>query len=198
MLDNLLFHNIEESDKEDCTDIIFKLLEEKLEMPDARREIKIDRAHRVGRKRDDRRKPRAIVAKFNFFLTWGNTYPTRLQKLLNVQKKFIRLITFKSYLEHTEPLFHKLKILNIFKINNYLSCLFMYRIKYFQNLPEFFNNYFTRNNEIHRYNTRNANRFHVNYGRTNYAKHTVINKGLKYGIPLMKRLAILGLILLLK
>jgi hypothetical protein len=65
MRDNLLFHNIQESDKEDCT--VFKLLEEKLEMPDARREIKIDRAHRVGRKRDDRRKPRAIVAKFNFF-----------------------------------------------------------------------------------------------------------------------------------
>jgi CRISPR/Cas system-associated endoribonuclease Cas2 len=67
MRDNLLFHNIQESDKEDCTDIIFKLLEEKLEMPDARREIKIDQAHRVGRKHDDRRKPRAIVAKFNFF-----------------------------------------------------------------------------------------------------------------------------------
>ena len=36
-------------------------------MPDARREIKIDCVHRVGRKRSDRRKPRAIVAKFNFF-----------------------------------------------------------------------------------------------------------------------------------
>ena len=36
-------------------------------MPDARQTIKIDRAHRVGRKRDSRRKPRAIVAKFNFF-----------------------------------------------------------------------------------------------------------------------------------
>ena len=55
----------------------------------------------------------------------------------------------------------------------------MYRIKYFQNLPEFFNNYFTRNSEIHRYNTRNANKFHVNYRRTNYAKHTVINKGIE-------------------
>ncbi|CAB4011268.1 Hypothetical predicted protein [Paramuricea clavata] len=33
----------------------------------ARSSIKIDQAHRVGRKRDGRRKPRAIVAKFNFF-----------------------------------------------------------------------------------------------------------------------------------
>ena len=37
-------------------------------------------------------------------------------------------MNFKSYLEHTEPLFQKLKILNIFKINDYLSCLFMYRV----------------------------------------------------------------------
>ena len=74
--------------------------------------------------------------------------------MLNVQKKIIRLITFKSYLEHTEPLFHKLKILNIFKINDYLSLDFIY-------------------------NTRNANKFHVNYRRTNYAKHTVINKGIE-------------------
>ena len=36
-------------------------------MPEARSSIKIDRAHRVGRKRDGRRKLRAIVAKFNFF-----------------------------------------------------------------------------------------------------------------------------------
>jgi hypothetical protein len=39
----------------------------------------------------------------------------------------IRLITFKSYLEHTEPLFFELKILNIFKINvnDYLSCWYV-------------------------------------------------------------------------
>ena len=45
----------------------FIFIEEKLDMPDARQNIKIDRAHRVGRKRDSRRKPRAIVAKFIFF-----------------------------------------------------------------------------------------------------------------------------------
>jgi hypothetical protein len=53
-------------------------------------------------------------------------------------------MNFKSYFEHTEPLFQKLKILNIFKINDYLSCLFMYRFKHLQNLPEFFNGYFHR------------------------------------------------------
>ena len=88
-------------------------------------------------------------------------------------------MNFKSYFEHTEPLFQKLKILNIFKINDYLSCLFMYRFKHLQNLPEFFNGYFIQNNEVHHYNTRNSNKLHVNYSRTNYVKHTIVNKGVK-------------------
>jgi hypothetical protein len=38
-------------------------------------------------------------------LVWGNTYPTRLQKLLKIQKKIVRLMCFKSYTDHSEPLF---------------------------------------------------------------------------------------------
>ena len=67
MRDNLLFHNVEEEARENTTDKIFQLLEEKLEIPDARNKIKIDRSHRVGRKCDTQRKPRAIVVKFNFY-----------------------------------------------------------------------------------------------------------------------------------
>ena len=40
----------------------------------------------------------------------------------------------------------------------------MYRYKYFKNLPEFFNDYFTQNNEIHHYNTRNANKLQFDIG----------------------------------
>ena len=82
-------------------------------------------------------------------------------------------MNFKFYFEHTKPLFQKLKILNIFKINDYLSCLFIYRFKHLQNLPEFFNGYFIQNNEVHHYNTRNSNKLHVNYSRTDYEKHTI-------------------------
>ena len=84
-------------------------------------------------------------------LIWGNTYKTRIQKILNIQKKIVRLITFKSYLEHTEPIFKELRILDIFKINDYLTALFMYRYYYLKNLPEAFENYFVTNNEIHTY-----------------------------------------------
>jgi hypothetical protein len=40
-------------------------------------------------------------------LTYGNlplgcTYPTRIQKLFNLQRKIIRLISFNSYFDHTK------------------------------------------------------------------------------------------------
>ena len=66
MRDNLLFHNIDESEEEDCTEVIYSLLEEKLDMPEARSSIKIDRVHRVGRKRDGRRKQESHRCKIFF------------------------------------------------------------------------------------------------------------------------------------
>ncbi len=78
-------------------------------------------------------------------LIWGNTYKSRLQKLLNIQKKIIRLMSFKSYLEHTEPLFKELSILDIFKINHDAIAIFMFRYYHLQNLPEVFENYFITN-----------------------------------------------------
>ena len=87
-------------------------------------------------------------------------------------------MTFKSYLEHTEPIFKELQILDIFKINDYLTALFMYRYYHLKNLPEAFENYFVTNNEIHNYNTRNATKLHKCCKRTNYVIHTLSNKGI--------------------
>ena len=111
-------------------------------------------------------------------LVWGNTYPTRLQKIMNVQKKIVRLICFKSYSDHSEPLFLDLKILNVYKINDYLCSIFMYQFFYYQNnLPNFYCDYFKQNSELHNYNTRNSTKLHVNFQGTNYRKYTVFNKG---------------------
>jgi hypothetical protein len=54
----------------------------------------------------------------------------------------------------------------------------MFRYHYLENLPEVFSNYFsrTRNDEIHHYNTRSS-QLHKSYKRTNYAKHTLSDKG---------------------
>ena len=86
---------------------------------------------------------------------------------MNVQKKIVRLICFKSYSDHSEPLFLDLKILNVYKINDYLCSIFMYRFFYYQNnLPDFYCDYFKQNSELHNYNTRNSTKLHVNFQRT--------------------------------
>ena len=66
MRDNLLFFNVNEDERENTTEKIYEILERNLEIPNARDTIKIDRSHRIGRKREGQRKPRAIVVKFNF------------------------------------------------------------------------------------------------------------------------------------
>jgi hypothetical protein len=45
---------------------------------------------------------------------------------MNVQKKIVRLICFKSYSDHSEPLFSDLKILNVYKIDDYLCSIFIF------------------------------------------------------------------------
>ena len=58
-------------------------------------------------------------------LMWENTYKTRIQKLMRFQKKIVRLITFKSYSDHTEMIFKNLEILNVYQINGYLTSILM-------------------------------------------------------------------------
>ena len=79
MRDNLVFYNIKENAKENTTEIIHKLLEEKFNIQNASEKVKIDRSHRIGKPRRDTEKPRPIVAKFNF-------YPDKVNILRNAKK----------------------------------------------------------------------------------------------------------------
>lgn len=80
MRDNLLFFGItEEKDEKDsdCVNKVLDLIENKLQINNAKEEIKIHRAHRIGRY--DQRKTRPIVAKFVY-------YPDREKIRLNAKK----------------------------------------------------------------------------------------------------------------
>ena len=65
MRDNLLFYNLPENRDENTTEVVQNLLAEKLGLENAKN-IKIDRSHRLGKKKSGESKPRPIVAKFNF------------------------------------------------------------------------------------------------------------------------------------
>ena len=86
-------------------------------------------------------------------------------------------MTFQSYTSHTEKIFIDLQILNLRKLNKYLTSLFMFRYHHLNNLPNFFTNFFITNNQIHQHNTRNSTKLHKPYQRTNYVSHSLSVKG---------------------
>ncbi len=91
-------------------------------------------------------------------LLWGNTNKAYLTKLHKLQKRAVRIISNRSYLSHTKPLFETLNILDIFQMYEKESNIFMYKYKNGL-LPKSFDNMFTNFESIHKYNTRNKNNF---------------------------------------
>ena len=109
-------------------------------------------------------------------IIWGNCASYLLQKLLLLQKRALRVITKSPYLAHTEILFHKLNILNIYDLHSYFVASFMY--SYLKNdLPNIFNDFFTLNRDIHRHATRNSNNFYVPNFRYNFSRSMIKYKG---------------------
>ena len=61
-----------------------------------------------------------IKPHFMYCITaWGNTYKTNLTRLHLMQKKIIRVLTRSELYAHTEPLFNKLHMMNIFEMHAY-------------------------------------------------------------------------------
>ena len=109
-------------------------------------------------------------------IVWASTYPTRLDKLFKLQKRIVRILSHSDYLAHTAPLFNNLKILNIFNINIFQIACFVH--KYLnKTLPHYFNDFFSRNDEIHSYNTRKSRALHHFLNRTTLFKYALRQRG---------------------
>ena len=113
-------------------------------------------------------------------IAWCSTHPSNLNRILYLQKRFVRIICGAEYLAHTAPLFRTLKVLDIFNINAFFVACFMY--SYHNNLlPHTFNTTFVTNCQVHTYNTRNANNFRPYFCRTNIKQFTILHLGPKLG-----------------
>ena len=77
----------------------------------------------------------------------------------------MRIITNSPYNAHALPLFSKLNQLTIYDLNKLSVVTFMYRY-HNQCLPDIFSNYFCTNSSIHSHFTRNSNKLHISYART--------------------------------
>ncbi len=97
---------------------------------------------------------------------WGCIQESKLQKLAIIQKKVIRMITNAHYLEHANTMFDELRILKLNDINKYISSVFMYRYenKY---LPKCIVGTFTKNQEVHHYNTITIDQSNINLTKSN-------------------------------
>ena len=59
---------------------------------------------------------------------WGNTYKSRIQHLITIQKRAIRICQNADYRSHSRPLFYQLKTLNIHDMVNFKNMMFMYKV----------------------------------------------------------------------
>ena len=83
-------------------------------------------------------------------LSWGFN-PGRVGTL---QKRAIRLITGSKYNAHTEPIFKKVKLLQVEDIFNLSVLKFYYKLRK-NKLPHYLQNMFQEHEPQHSYNTRN-------------------------------------------
>ena len=87
-------------------------------------------------------------------IIWGHAAKCHLLKLLNIQKRAVRIILNKGYRNHSLPLFTELNILSVFEIAIYCKCLFMF--EFLSNrLPPMFDHLFSHRINVHSYSTHN-------------------------------------------
>ena len=95
---------------------------------------------------------------------WGNACNVYLDPLVKLQKKCLRIITFSSYLEHTEPLFHNLEILNFKQLVIHRIAMLMFKNSK-EMVPIAIRMLFARNDQYHNYNTRPSRSLHPSVGK---------------------------------
>ena len=115
-----------------------------------------------------------ILSRINYgILCWGFEH----KRIYHLQKRAIRLVSKARYNSHTDPLFIKLKTLNVKDIFN-IQCL-----KFFFNhenncLPQYFQNFIVRNITGHTHNTRHRNEF-----RSENIIRTSSGRTLRHALP---------------
>ena len=101
-----------------------------------------------------------------------------LDRILIIQKRFCRLITFSNYMTHSKPLFVRLYILPIYDLFKYNLANYMYKIIHCL-IPPLSHHHFVYNSSVHGHNTRTKDNIHTPYCRTKLRQYTVGFQGPK-------------------
>ena len=109
-------------------------------------------------------------------IVWGNCGSTKINSILLLQKRAMRLITNSRYLSPTNPLFSQLEMLKINDIHTIQTPIFMHKYT-FNQLPSVFDNFFVPNSNIHSYPTRNSSGYHLENPRIILAQKSLKHHG---------------------
>jgi hypothetical protein len=99
-------------------------------------------------------------------MVWASTYPSRLQRLVILQKRAVRTIAGVPRGSHTKPIFSSLRLLNLEQILTLQTSIFMFRYEH-KLLPLCFQGYFHLASDIHTHYTRGSNSYRSISARTN-------------------------------
>ena len=97
---------------------------------------------------------------------WATNKTTFLEKLFRIQKKAIRDITRSIWNTHSETLFKETGIMKLVDLSTFQVACFVYQ-EINKKLPTVFNNYFFKNADIHRHNTKHCLNIHQIRCKTN-------------------------------
>ena len=100
---------------------------------------------------------------------WGSTYQSILKRLINLQKRVIRIVSRRFLDAHANRIFASFRILKFEDIIKLQIGKVMYLYKNGL-LPNSFNDMFLFKCDVHSYNTRSKNSFRLPYCRTNVRK----------------------------
>ena len=105
---------------------------------------------------------------------WGNTYTSRIENLIMMQKKAIRVVNKSLFRDDTNPLFVKYKCLKFQDLINLKTLLIVHRAKN-NNLPAQILKLFKSIDNTHSYFTRSSSKcnFDVKYCRTKMKSMTI-------------------------
>jgi hypothetical protein len=107
-------------------------------------------------------------------LVWaGLTRSESIDRVLKIQKKFCRIMTFSEFRTPAKPLFRQLDIMTVYQIYAFQLAQFSYKLI---NNHFVLNTLFTKpktNSEIHSHDTRQKLDMHVEYSRTVLRQKTI-------------------------
>jgi hypothetical protein len=109
-------------------------------------------------------------------IIWSSSHKTcNLDKILKIQKKYCRLITFSKFTEASRPLFQKLHILSVYDTYKYQLLIHIY--KTINKLIPISVHYYAINASIHDHDTRQRSNLSLPYCRTSNKQRTITYQG---------------------